>query len=128
MGPESQSSDPFVPSFHSPAMTIQNASPLRRRAAARVPVTVMLAAVCLPAFPRALAQAGQWAWMAGSSTVPTGSEGPPGIYGTLGVPTAGNVPGGRSGAASWTDSAGNFWLFQGFGIDSTGAKGALNDL
>ena len=40
------------------------------------------------------------------------------MYGMLGVPSATNVPGGRDGAASWTDSSGNFWLFGGFGADS----------
>jgi N-acetylneuraminic acid mutarotase len=38
------------------------------------------------------------------------------------------VPGARQGAASWTDNAGNFWLFGGQGNDSTGAFGLLGDL
>jgi N-acetylneuraminic acid mutarotase len=29
---------------------------------------------------------------------------------------------------SWADSSGNLWLFGGFGLDSTGTNGALNDL
>ncbi len=42
-------------------------------------------------------------------------------------------PGGRSGSVSWIDASGNFWLFGGYGIDSTGSLGApyyffLNDL
>ena len=76
-----------------------------------------------------------WAWMGGSSAVPTscagistGNCGPPGIYGTLGTPAAGNIPGGRSGSAHWTDSQGNFWLFGGFGSDEDGNMGYLNDL
>jgi N-acetylneuraminic acid mutarotase len=28
----------------------------------------------------------------------------------------------------WTDSSGNFWLFGGWGLDSTGTVGELNDL
>jgi N-acetylneuraminic acid mutarotase len=64
----------------------------------------------------------EWAWMGGSSTTPcnieTGSCGQPGVYGTLGTPAAGNVPGGRYGASSWTDSSGNFWLFGGNGYTS----------
>ena len=54
----------------------------------------------------------EWTWVDGSSTLGT-QEGPPGVYGTLGVPAANNVPGGRDSAVSWTDSNGNFWLFGG---------------
>ncbi len=67
--------------------------------------------------------AGQWTWMGGSNTANQ-----PGIYGTQGVATPGNIPGGRLQAAHWTDSSGNFWLFGGLSVDSTGAKGNLNDL
>jgi len=70
---------------------------------------------------------GEWAWMSGSSTV--GSNGAqPGVYGTLGVLTAGNTPGGRSSATGWTDFAGNLWLLGGFGADADGNGGYLNDL
>ncbi|MGD1106386.1 MAG: chitobiase/beta-hexosaminidase C-terminal domain-containing protein [Terracidiphilus sp.] len=56
----------------------------------------------------------EWTWMSGSSTVPGFNEGgQPGVYGTLGTPAAGNVPGGRYGASSWTDSRDNLWLFGG---------------
>ncbi len=51
-----------------------------------------------------------------------------GVYGTQGVASAGNVPGAREGAAGWTDSSGNFWLFGGVGYDATGASGWLDDL
>ena len=37
-----------------------------------------------------------------------------GEYGTLEAPAPGNVPGGRSGASSWTDGSGRFWLFGGY--------------
>jgi hypothetical protein len=50
----------------------------------------------------------EWAWMGGSDT-----RYQPGVYGTLGVPAAGNFPGPRDGAINWTDSSGNFWLFGG---------------
>src|SRR5208282_3311980 len=76
----------------------------------------------------------QWAWISGSSTVPatctTGTEtcGQTGVYGTLGAPAAGNVPGGRFGAVSWTDNGGHLWLFGGLGQDAKGDYGALNDL
>ncbi|MGA7156564.1 MAG: chitobiase/beta-hexosaminidase C-terminal domain-containing protein [Acidobacteriaceae bacterium] len=74
----------------------------------------------------------EWAWMGGSSTIPsctdTGNCGQPGVYGTLGTPAAGNIPGGRADAVSWTDHDGNLWLFGGEGLDSTDTFGALNDL
>jgi len=67
----------------------------------------------------------EWAWMGGSSYEN-------GVYGTLETPSAGNFPGGRSGylgtSASWTDNNGNFWLFGGYGLDSTGYGGYMNDL
>ena len=65
--------------------------------------------------------------MGGSSTVPStcltwpNTCGQPGVYGTLGTPAAGNVPGGRFGAVSWTDSSGHLWLFGGLGHDASGA-------
>jgi N-acetylneuraminic acid mutarotase len=71
---------------------------------------------------------GEWAWMGGSSTVPSLDKGQPGVYGTLGVPSAGNAPGGLVSAVSWTDKSGNFWLFGGFGTDSNGNSGLFNDL
>jgi N-acetylneuraminic acid mutarotase len=73
----------------------------------------------------------EWAWMGGSSTVPSTSAndgGNPGVYGILGVPAAGNIPGGREGSVSWTDSSGNFWLFGGYGVDTNGNLGVLNDM
>jgi N-acetylneuraminic acid mutarotase len=67
---------------------------------------------------------GEWTWMNGSSTVNQA-----GTYGTEGTATPGNVPGAREVAAAWTDDAsGNFWLFGGFGYDSTGTAGDLDDL
>jgi hypothetical protein len=54
-----------------------------------------------------------------------------GIYGTPGVPAPTNIPGGRTGAVTFADAAGNFWLFGGNGMDSTGTYSAfqqLNDL
>jgi N-acetylneuraminic acid mutarotase len=65
----------------------------------------------------------EWAWMGGSSN---GS--PSGVYGTLGTAAQGNAPGGRSSAATWTDSSGNLWLFGGLGYDAKGATGYLSDL
>jgi N-acetylneuraminic acid mutarotase len=65
----------------------------------------------------------EWTWMGGSSTA-----GASGTYGTLGVPSIGNVPGGRWGAVSWTDGSGNFWLFGGEGFGASNSGGVLNDL
>jgi hypothetical protein len=64
-----------------------------------------------------------WTWVGGSNLA-----GPPGVYGTLNVGAAGNVPGARYGAVAWKDSSGHFWLFGGAGYDSAGATGSLNDL
>src|SRR5262249_33828327 len=66
---------------------------------------------------------GQWSWMSGSSA---GNQW--GTYGTLGVPTAENVPGGHSGAAIWTDASGNIWLFGGVGYGASGNLASLNDI
>jgi N-acetylneuraminic acid mutarotase len=59
-----------------------------------------------------------WTWAGGSNIGDVS-----GVYGTLGVPSAGNTPGARYGSVSWTDSSGNLWLFGGFD-----GNGALNDL
>jgi hypothetical protein len=47
------------------------------------------------------------------------------VYGTLGQPAPGNLPGGREYASSWTDSRGNLWLFGG---EDAATHGTLNDL
>jgi N-acetylneuraminic acid mutarotase len=66
---------------------------------------------------------GQWIWVSGGN-----ADDASGVYGTLGTAAAGNVPGGRYSASSWTDSSGNLWLFGGYGYDATGGVGRLNDL
>ncbi|HTW74354.1 MAG TPA: kelch repeat-containing protein [Steroidobacteraceae bacterium] len=66
---------------------------------------------------------GLWTWVSGGNTINAA-----GVYGTQGVASASNVPGARQVASTWTDSAGNLWLFGGYGFDSTGAEGDLNDL
>lgn len=66
---------------------------------------------------------GQWTWMGGSNGFNQA-----GIYGTLGTPAPGNIPGARLEAMSWTDASGNFWLFGGLGIDANGLSEFLNDL
>lgn len=65
----------------------------------------------------------EWAWLAGSS-----ASDAPGIYGTMGTPSAQSTPGAREDAAGWTDSKGNLWLFGGYGLDASGTRGVMNDL
>ena len=84
----------------------------------------------------------EWTFVMGSPTANQTGEyglaplvGPPtttGAAGTYGLTggSAGTLPGSRWGAAGWSDSGGNFWLFGGWGLDSTATNvnGALNDL
>jgi N-acetylneuraminic acid mutarotase len=67
--------------------------------------------------------AGEWTWMGGSNAFDQS-----GSYGVQGLAAASNIPGARYGAASWTDSEGNFWLFGGWGYDEIGTQGVLSDL
>ncbi len=60
----------------------------------------------------------EWAWMSGSSTMScpgiNGANcGASAVYGTLGKPAVGNVPGALTGPVSWIDGSGNLWLFGG---------------
>src|ERR1019366_9111338 len=68
---------------------------------------------------------GEWTWMGGPQLTTSAN---PGVYGTRGVAAASNFPSGRDSAFTWTDRSGNFWLFGGFGYDSLGLVGDLNDL
>ena len=74
----------------------------------------------------------EWAWMGGNSTAGTsdghGDSGWSGVYGSLGVPAAGNIPGGRESAMNWTGKDGRFWLLGGSGFDSGHNAGNLNDI
>jgi len=64
-----------------------------------------------------------WTWVGGSMF-----GGASAVYGTQGVAAASNVPGARSGAASWADKSGNLWLFGGAASGTAGSTGFLNDL
>lgn len=66
----------------------------------------------------------QWTFMGGATTV-AGAEVP--AYGTEETPAITNIPGGRLTYASWNTLDGNFWLFGGFGWDSSDS-GDLDDL
>jgi hypothetical protein len=58
----------------------------------------------------------------------SGSANQKGTYGTQGVAAAGNIPGARWGATARMDASGKVWLFGGFGYDSAGTTGLLNDI
>lgn len=67
---------------------------------------------------------GLWTWMSGNDT-----RNQNGTYGTKGILDGANTPGSRFGSVSWKDaSTGFLWLFGGYGFDSTGNVGYLNDL
>ena len=74
----------------------------------------------------------EWTWMGGSNKLRNSGApsltGQPGVYGTLGTPATGNIPGGRDSAATWTDSNGNFWLLGGTGFDANANYGYMSDL
>lgn len=63
----------------------------------------------------------QWTWKSGDNTVDQ-----TGIYGSKGIAASANKPGARQGAASWTDAAGNLWLFG--GTTSISLNNYYNDL
>jgi N-acetylneuraminic acid mutarotase len=65
----------------------------------------------------------EWTWVSGSSFF-----NPYGTYGTKGVTAYSNTPGGRQDSSLWIDSAGQLWVFGGYGYDSSGTRGMLNDL
>lgn len=66
----------------------------------------------------------QWTWMKGPNTTNQG-----GVYGTQGVPAAGNFPGSRGmGVVTWTDENGDLWMMGGDGFDMNALQGAMNDL
>ena len=61
---------------------------------------------------------GEWTWVSGPDLANQAA-----VYGTQGVASASNTPGGRYGADVWTDSQGNVWLFGG-----QASSGLLSDL
>jgi N-acetylneuraminic acid mutarotase len=65
----------------------------------------------------------QWTWVSGGN-----GDNASGSFGTQGTAAPSNVPGGRDSISSWIDTSGNLWLFGGYGYDSTGQLGYLNDL
>jgi N-acetylneuraminic acid mutarotase len=79
------------------------------------------------------ATANQWTWIGPSSSNVANQIG---NYGTQGQGSGTTTPGARQAAVLWADTAGNIWLFGGFGLDSKGTGNAgpppagaiLNDL
>lgn len=64
-----------------------------------------------------------WIWVGGGKTVNVG-----GVYCCMGIADPSNAPGARDNVVSVRDAAGNLWLFGGYGYDSSGTLGELNDL
>jgi hypothetical protein len=83
----------------------------------------------------------QWTFVTGNNLANQTGEyglqpfvGPPTTIGAAGTVCLTNgatntLPGSRWGASGWVDAGGNFWLFGGWGLDSTATNGngALND-
>lgn len=64
-----------------------------------------------------------WTWVSGPDIVNQ-----KGVYGTRGVAAATNWPGARDAGPIVRDASGNVWMFGGYGYDSMGTLGYLNDL
>jgi hypothetical protein len=79
------------------------------------------------------ATANQWTWWGPSNSKVVNQNG---SYGTQGTGSGTTGPGGRQAGVLWADTAGNLWLFGGFGLDSIGTENSgpppagaiLNDL
>jgi N-acetylneuraminic acid mutarotase len=71
---------------------------------------------------------GQWTWVSGSNVTDHTQGAIPGVYGTKGVAAPANNPGTRDAAVGWADSAGNLWIFGGYGLDTNGKWGLYDDL
>lgn len=73
----------------------------------------------------------EWQWENGQGPNSSTNSG---IYGTLEVPSSGNIPGSRDSASAWIDARDNLWFLGGEGYDAASAYsnisnyGYLNDL
>jgi hypothetical protein len=82
----------------------------------------------------------EWAWMGGDYAASNCSvnilipipfivcDGSQGVTGAQFTPGAANIPAARTGAVSWTDKDGNFWLFSGGITNLSDRPGDANDL
>lgn len=68
------------------------------------------------------ASVNKWTWESGSNITEAN-----GNYGIQGTAASTNTPGARNYPAAWSSKT-KLWLYGGFGNDSTGAQGDLNDL
>jgi hypothetical protein len=68
----------------------------------------------------------QWTWYMGCIGTAANQYG---VYGTQGTFSSSNLPGERMGAYTWSDNAGNLWMFGGYGVSTqTQTGGYMNDL
>ena len=74
----------------------------------------------------------QWTWRGGNDSVlqciadwsdECTLSALPVVYGTEGIPSAGNMPQYAANAATWTDKSGNFWLYSGSYASSSYSPG-----
>ncbi len=65
----------------------------------------------------------QWTWVRGDSLAYSVS-----VYGSQGVTSPLNKPGGRLWASAWVDPAGSFWMYGGIGRGADGSAKIVNDL
>jgi hypothetical protein len=65
----------------------------------------------------------EWTWIAGSNSANAN-----GVYGVEGTAAAGNTPGGRYAASTWTDASGNLWIFGGAAAPTASADTWFSDL
>ena len=70
----------------------------------------------------------QWAWMSGTSITASSTAGHYPASSGLTSGALANLPGQRSGGATWVDASGNLWMYGGYGTDSNGLIGYMNDL
>ena len=66
---------------------------------------------------------GEWTWMNGIDNINS-----LGNYGVKGVPSPTVFPPALYETCEWTDLQGNFWIYGGLFLDSTGSAGGMADL
>jgi hypothetical protein len=66
-----------------------------------------------------------WCWISGHNNTDGSSQTP--VYGTKGIPSKSNYPGGRQDGEAFF-SKGKFYFFGGHGYESPSNAGLLNDI
>ena len=64
-----------------------------------------------------------WTWVSGTTDL-----NPHGVYGTKGIASQVNIPGGREHGYGWIDNSNNLWYFGGQGYGASGGYDGFNDL